>query len=378
MTIALECINLIIPIALIEKKHPGGWQAFLTENPGLPLDYYDQHLLRLGAMDSLGILFLIEDWKKKGFKPYKTVDGIKHWKDMCVVDTFSGPTLPCTWLQFDAVRRTASLAGSDRQSNFSLTPGNKIIEMKIPKYLTDNVEAIHSKTQNATKIANDFYKIENESVKAVLALFPAKHILREDVTQFFIDKKIVKGVYAAMIWGGMSTSGITGNNFGKLLDVSDERICEVVAKITEMLRDGHVKLAFDYMEDEKGGKIRGLGHAFFTKIFFFVSVAGGFKVIAPIYDKWTKLAHYALLHDSNNKNFADEYFSKRNGDVVNLRSCSSDAYQDYVNRMEAWAAALGVTVCKLETFIFGNHKGKDKKLDNPRLEFPRMLTAINQ
>jgi hypothetical protein len=125
MTIALECINLIIPIALIEKKHPGGWQAFLTENPGLPSDYYDQHLLRLGAMDSLGILFLIEDWKKKGFKPYKTVDGIKHWKDMCVVDTFSGPTLPCTWLQFDADRGTASLAGSDRQSNLSLPPAIK-------------------------------------------------------------------------------------------------------------------------------------------------------------------------------------------------------------------------------------------------------------
>jgi hypothetical protein len=59
MTIGLECINLIIPIALIEKKHPGGWQSYLDENPGLPSDWHDEHLLRLGAMNQLDIRLLL-------------------------------------------------------------------------------------------------------------------------------------------------------------------------------------------------------------------------------------------------------------------------------------------------------------------------------
>ncbi len=108
MTIALDCINLIIPIALIEEKHPGGWQAFMDENPRLPTNCYDEHLLRLGAMDPLVILMLIDDWKAKGFKPFKKIKGVKHWRDLCVVDTFAGPTLPCDWLVFDAENSSVS------------------------------------------------------------------------------------------------------------------------------------------------------------------------------------------------------------------------------------------------------------------------------
>lgn len=110
MSIALDCINLIIPIALIEKRCTGGWQAFLDENPGLTSHCYDEHLLRLGAMNPFDMQLLMDDWIAKGFKPFKTVKGIRHWKDMCIFDTFSGPTLPCDWLVFDADRQSVSLA----------------------------------------------------------------------------------------------------------------------------------------------------------------------------------------------------------------------------------------------------------------------------
>ena len=110
MTISLDCINLIIPIALIDEKHPGGWQAFLDENPNLPSEIYDDHLLRLGAMNSLDIHLLIDEWKAKGFKPFKMIKGVKHWKDMCVVDTFLGPTHPCDWLVYDAENSSVSHA----------------------------------------------------------------------------------------------------------------------------------------------------------------------------------------------------------------------------------------------------------------------------
>jgi len=108
MTIPLDCINLVIPIALIDEKLPGGWKVFLDENPALPSSYYDEYLLRLGAMNSLDIQLLIDEWEAKGFKPFKTIKGVKHWKDMCIVDTFSGPTLPCDWLVFDADRQSVT------------------------------------------------------------------------------------------------------------------------------------------------------------------------------------------------------------------------------------------------------------------------------
>lgn len=251
-------------------------------------------------------------------------------------------------------------------------------KLRIPNYLSLNVLAVQKKEQNLTKIVSAFYSIDNAEVKSVLALFEHndKKIKREDVIFLFETNQIVKGVYAAMIWGGMSTSPAMGNHFGKLLEVPVERLCEIVDKVTKLLRNGEVKLAYDYMEAD--GKIPGMGHAFFTKIFFFVSMAQKFTVIAPIYDKWTKLAHCALLYDSDNEHLAKKYFAKRTNDIVNLRACASDAYEDYVQKMGLWATALKVSVCQLETFIFGNHKSIDKSDDNPRFQFPRMLKAINQ
>lgn len=110
MPITLDCINLIIPIALIDEKCQGGWQSILDDNPSLPTNCYDDHLYRLGAMNSLDIQLLIDEWKARGFKPFKTVKGVKHWNDMCVVDTYSGPTLPCDWIVFDAVSQSVSIA----------------------------------------------------------------------------------------------------------------------------------------------------------------------------------------------------------------------------------------------------------------------------
>ena len=254
--------------------------------------------------------------------------------------------------------------------------------MKTPPYLLENILAIRSKVQTPTRIASSFYRDENELVKDILASFPKREILREDVTALFSGDPM-KGVYAAMIWGGMSTGGVMGNNFGKLLKISRDELSEVIDRLRNLRRDGDVKQAYDYMENGQRRKIEGLGHAFFTKIFFFLSVVINFKVIAPIYDKWTKLAHFALLHNAGDSKVAAEYFtlSKDKGQkevVVNLRSCGSDAYDNYVTRMEAWANDLNVNVCTLETYIFGNHRGRDKSPENPRAKFSEMLRNQNK
>ena len=50
MAVALEFINLIVPIALINQKFPGGWEKCLEEHKHLVGGrvWYDDHIKRWG------------------------------------------------------------------------------------------------------------------------------------------------------------------------------------------------------------------------------------------------------------------------------------------------------------------------------------------
>ncbi len=115
MAIALEFIDLVVPIARIRESYPGGWEQLL-------LDYrarigrrvwHDRHLLRDGAMSVEEVNVLVEGWAVLGFEPTGTGRAGRYWKDLCVVDwRRGGPTLPCDWLAFDRASRTAHLVGA--------------------------------------------------------------------------------------------------------------------------------------------------------------------------------------------------------------------------------------------------------------------------
>lgn len=120
MAIPLEMLNFIVPIHLIEKTYPGGWKQCRRDHQDR-LGYgawHDEHLFRLGGMNGMDMLLLVEHWQGLGFNThYGTTRPIK-WRDICIVELFSGgPTLPCDWIAVDPGTATAWLKGTGRGGN---------------------------------------------------------------------------------------------------------------------------------------------------------------------------------------------------------------------------------------------------------------------
>lgn len=116
MAIALEFIDFIVPISVIRAKYPSGWQKYLDDHRHLigGRVWYDEHLLRDGAMNPSDIESLVEEWAALGFQLTEEIDGQKVGRDACVVESmFGGTTLPCEWLGIDAKRRCAYLNGQE-------------------------------------------------------------------------------------------------------------------------------------------------------------------------------------------------------------------------------------------------------------------------
>lgn len=112
MAIALEFIDFVVPIALIRQKYPGGWAQCLQDHERLigGRVWFDEHLLRDGAMNPADIESLVDEWTSLGFQPTAEVDGQRIWQDCCVVESMlGGPTLPCDWLELSEDGRSAWL-----------------------------------------------------------------------------------------------------------------------------------------------------------------------------------------------------------------------------------------------------------------------------
>lgn len=112
MAVALEFIDFVVPIAVIQRKYAGGWDQCLRDHERLigSRVWFDGHLLRDGAMSPLGIELLVDAWFARGFQPKMERNGQLIWSDCCVVEGRS--TLPCDWLVIAADGRSAHLKGT--------------------------------------------------------------------------------------------------------------------------------------------------------------------------------------------------------------------------------------------------------------------------
>lgn len=107
MAIQLECINVIIPLSVLSKCSAiENLDQFLKETayPGSGC-WHDEQLYREGAMNPMDAALIVEKWKTMGLRITKGRGVNKNWNELCVVDTFSGPTLPCSWLKYDSERQ---------------------------------------------------------------------------------------------------------------------------------------------------------------------------------------------------------------------------------------------------------------------------------
>lgn len=117
MAIKLELINLIIPMKNINYCYPGGFDLFCEHNKSKFAETFchDALLFRVGAADFLDIESHVIYWQQRGLVPYMEIDGIKHWKDMCVVESsHAEPTLPCDWIEIDKNNNCASMKGKPK------------------------------------------------------------------------------------------------------------------------------------------------------------------------------------------------------------------------------------------------------------------------
>jgi len=112
MSIKLEFCNVIVPIAKIRGKLGEG--AFETELPDvIETNWRDEHLFREGCMNEYDLADILDEWEQRGFEPLTLVDGKKHWKDVCVVNSWHGPSYPCEWIEYDPERNIVWLKGTD-------------------------------------------------------------------------------------------------------------------------------------------------------------------------------------------------------------------------------------------------------------------------
>ena len=112
MAIELEYINVIVPVSLIRKRL-GDDEFERCYSGGIDTLWCDGYLFREGCMNELDLDDMLKDWKDQGFELTETIDGQKHWKDVCVAYSHHGPSYSCNWLSYDKEKNIVWLKGHD-------------------------------------------------------------------------------------------------------------------------------------------------------------------------------------------------------------------------------------------------------------------------
>ncbi len=64
-------------------------------------------------MDHYSLKDALDGWEERGLKLIQMIDGRKHWKDLCVVNSGFGPSYPCSWIVYDKTQNIIWKAGSE-------------------------------------------------------------------------------------------------------------------------------------------------------------------------------------------------------------------------------------------------------------------------
>jgi hypothetical protein len=114
MAVALEFLNLIIPIQNIERVYPGGFEQFKIDNVdqiGKSI-WYDDYILRDGDMGWQDIEVKLYYWEKLGLKLSNRIESKNvSWAEVCVMYDVDGPSMPCDWIESEFFSFTANLKG---------------------------------------------------------------------------------------------------------------------------------------------------------------------------------------------------------------------------------------------------------------------------
>ncbi len=263
----------------------------------------------------------------------------------------------------------------------------------LPNFLIENKAKIQSAPPQIISLVNKKYKhkkfLEFSIMKEFFTTFPnadKKSIQRADVNKLFRMEKYYLGFISAMIWGGINASKPREKekfetiDFYRLLKEDRKKITEITLKVKKLLLKGQHKFCFDYLYNE--GKINGIGHAYFTKLMYFMGHNYSKIKLKPlIFDKWTSNAYLALLINSNQYDKIKRYYTGRINEKehsVSIRSNKSELYLSYITDMDIWSKKLGVSSSKLEEYIFGVSRKENKSNSNPRIQLWRIIINNKQ
>jgi hypothetical protein len=113
MAIHCEFIDIIIPIANIDKVYPGGFAAYKTDHKDEfnGRMYHDEYLFRDGAMSPQVAQSIVEEWESRGIIPITLIDGTEHWNELCSINILTGLTRPCIWALYDRKQNCVHMTG---------------------------------------------------------------------------------------------------------------------------------------------------------------------------------------------------------------------------------------------------------------------------
>jgi hypothetical protein len=116
MALMLECISVVIPISKLKKcrdfENVDDFLRRVGEEPGSI--WFDDYIIRFpGGMEQMAVMGELDYWKSQGLMITRKYKGEMHWEDVCVADSFGGPTMPCRWLEHDPERGFVWFAGTE-------------------------------------------------------------------------------------------------------------------------------------------------------------------------------------------------------------------------------------------------------------------------
>jgi hypothetical protein len=261
-------------------------------------------------------------------------------------------------------------------------------DCEVPEYLIKNKNRIiTSPPQNINLITSKYSNakfMEFEIIRKFFKTFPdlkKKSIQRADVSELFRKKQYYLGFITAMIWGGINASrpkkkdDFETIDFYKLLKQDEKKITTIIHHVKSLLVKEEYFNCFNYLKKE--GKINGVGHAYFTKLMYFIGyVDKRIKIKPLIFDKWTSNAYLALLINSNQIDNVKKLYTVKidnKSKIVSLRSNTALTYENYIKDMNCWAYKLGVSPSRLEEYIFGVSLKENRRYDNPRKELWKII-----
>lgn len=254
------------------------------------------------------------------------------------------------------------------------------------EYIEQNKSEIKKFTQTAFKVKKQYQKQEYLNVYKKLKLIGTEESLDRGKVLEYFNNDIKCGFVAAMIWGGINaartrgTGNLLNTNFGNFLnDINiDNKVEDIVEKINAVLNkdfneNGLMNLYIEFKSNNKY-KLSGIGPAYYTKLFFFISQLHQCDKKLLIFDKWTIRLYAAYLLE-NDKKKLDIFYNlgklkslALSSDINPLySSMEHKAYANYILDFNKIANDFKVPLTNLEGFLFGYPLRSGNRESNPRV-----------